>query len=190
MAIKTFTTGEVLTASDTNTFLANSGLVFVTSGALATATTDFVGCFTSTYSNYRITMQGVGLSANDDIFFRLLSNTTPATGADYNWAMRGLTSAGGASDVNAAAQTLGYTGFRVDGVSNASIGAVVMDVFAPQLGQRTFWTVAATAFSTNFIGRNGMNVHNNTSVYDGIRFMTNTATTMQGTVTIYGYRKS
>jgi hypothetical protein len=27
MAIKTFTTGEVLTASDTNTYLANSGLV-------------------------------------------------------------------------------------------------------------------------------------------------------------------
>jgi hypothetical protein len=30
MAIKTFTTGEVLTASDTNTYLANSGLVFET----------------------------------------------------------------------------------------------------------------------------------------------------------------
>jgi hypothetical protein len=29
MAIKTFTTGEVLTASDTNTYLANAGLVFV-----------------------------------------------------------------------------------------------------------------------------------------------------------------
>jgi hypothetical protein len=29
MAIKTFTTGEVLTAADTNTYLANSGLVYV-----------------------------------------------------------------------------------------------------------------------------------------------------------------
>jgi hypothetical protein len=27
MAIKTFTTGEVLTAADTNTYLANSGLI-------------------------------------------------------------------------------------------------------------------------------------------------------------------
>ena len=29
MAIKTFTTGEVLTASDTNTYLNNGGLVFI-----------------------------------------------------------------------------------------------------------------------------------------------------------------
>ena len=34
MAIKTFTTGEVLTASDTNTYLANAGLVYITSTAV------------------------------------------------------------------------------------------------------------------------------------------------------------
>ena len=31
MAVKTFSTGEVLTASDTNTYLNNGGLVYITS---------------------------------------------------------------------------------------------------------------------------------------------------------------
>jgi hypothetical protein len=39
MAIKTFTTGEVLTASDTNTYLANSGLVYVKSQTIGSGVT-------------------------------------------------------------------------------------------------------------------------------------------------------
>ena len=58
MAIKTFTTGEVLTAADTNTYLANSGLVYITSVSLAGATAAspvaITSCFSSTYTNYRI----------------------------------------------------------------------------------------------------------------------------------------
>ena len=38
MAIKTFVTGTVLTAADTNEYLANSGLVFVKGGTIATTT--------------------------------------------------------------------------------------------------------------------------------------------------------
>jgi len=37
MAIKTFTTGEVLTAADTNTYLTNSGFQYVSSGSFTNA---------------------------------------------------------------------------------------------------------------------------------------------------------
>jgi hypothetical protein len=56
MAIKTFTTGEVLTASDTNTYLANAGLVYVKSQTIGTGVSSVIvsDCFTTDYDNYKI----------------------------------------------------------------------------------------------------------------------------------------
>jgi hypothetical protein len=56
MAIKTFTSGEVLTSADTNTYLANSGLVYIAEGSTSTSVLglNFNNVFTSTYDNYRI----------------------------------------------------------------------------------------------------------------------------------------
>ena len=58
MAIKTFTTGEVLTAADTNTYLANSGLVYVKSQTIGSAVSsvNVTSAFSSTYDNYVITL--------------------------------------------------------------------------------------------------------------------------------------
>jgi hypothetical protein len=51
MAIKTFVTGTVLTAADTNEYLANSGLVYITSTSAVPlqATVTISGCFSATY---------------------------------------------------------------------------------------------------------------------------------------------
>ena len=83
MAIKTFTTGELLTASDTNTYLANSGLVYITGGALSSTAVNFVGCFTSTYTDYRIVVDSLAWNATGDLFYQFLTGTTPYTNADY-----------------------------------------------------------------------------------------------------------
>ena len=77
MAIKTFSTGEILTASDTNTYLANSGLVYVAKATLATNTTDLVGCFSSTYDNYRIVLDGLNPNSSSDIYWRLQIGDVP-----------------------------------------------------------------------------------------------------------------
>ena len=66
MAIKTFTTGEVLTASDTNTYLANSGLVYIKqqtvgSGVASVTVSD---AFSATYDSYLIIDTG-GTMSND-----------------------------------------------------------------------------------------------------------------------------
>jgi hypothetical protein len=60
MAIKTFTTGEVLTAADTNTYLANSGLVYVASTTVGTGVSSVTvsSAFNSTYDNYKIIYSG------------------------------------------------------------------------------------------------------------------------------------
>jgi hypothetical protein len=54
MAVKTFTAGEVLTAADTNTYLANAGLVYVSSAAVSNVTSFDVTGFTNAYSMFRV----------------------------------------------------------------------------------------------------------------------------------------
>lgn len=56
MAVKTFTTGEVLTAADTNTYLANSGLQYVSSGTFTNAASFDVTGFSSTFDYYKVFM--------------------------------------------------------------------------------------------------------------------------------------
>lgn len=80
MAVKTFTSGEVLTSSDTNTYLANSGLVYISTTNFATAsTTQFTSAFTSTYRNYRTYLE-VKASSGTNFYIRFLVGTTVQTG--------------------------------------------------------------------------------------------------------------
>jgi hypothetical protein len=78
MAIKTFTTGEVLTASDTNTYLANSGLVFVKSQTIGSgvASVTVSDAFNSTYDAYKIVATNVSASAGGTVSFALGGITT------------------------------------------------------------------------------------------------------------------
>ena len=88
MAIQTFTAGQILTAADTNTYLANSGLVYVTSVAITGTPVTFVdvtSCFSSTYDNYRIlyTAKGNGTAAFHSLTF-YNGGTPTATGYYIN----------------------------------------------------------------------------------------------------------
>jgi hypothetical protein len=190
MAIKTFTTGEVLTASDTNTYLANSGLVYVAGGALSSTAVNFAGCFTSEYRDYRIVVDSVAFNAAGDMYYQLLTGTTPETGANYFWALNGYKSTGVANNSGAGTQTLGYLGVSNIGANNLIVGAATWDIYGPQLAQRTILTGHGAGVSTDYVGLSGMNAHNLTTGYTGIRFLTSAATTFTGNVTIYGYRKA
>jgi hypothetical protein len=62
MASKTFTSGEVLTAADTNTYLNNGGLVLVGTRTFASGSGGYISysdAFTSTYTNYRIVYNNI-----------------------------------------------------------------------------------------------------------------------------------
>ena len=68
MAVKTFTS-STLTASDTNTYLANAGLVYVTSvtGGTGVTTITVSNCFSSTYDAYRIVLTGGTASSSESL---------------------------------------------------------------------------------------------------------------------------
>lgn len=165
------------------------GLELVATGTLSSTATNFVGCFTSAYDNYRIIIDQVSFSSAADVYWRMLSGTTEQTGANYSWMLRGINTAGTSQDSFATAQTLGYTGCTGSGVNNLRIGMVTMDITAPAVAQRTLVSSTATSYNAAWISRTGMSVHDVTTAYDGIRFVTNAAPTFAGNVSIYGYRK-
>ena len=191
MAIKTFTTGEVLTASDTNTYLANAGLVYIASGTLSSTATNFASVFSSTYRNYRVVISSIQMSNTGYVYFQMLTGTTPNTSAEYAWAFAGYTAGGTAANDNATGQAVGFLGWAQSGANNIPIGALSFDIYAPNAAERTFLTVQATSFSGTLTSRVGLSEHNLTTAYDGIRFLTNNgAVTFGGNVTIYGYRQA
>lgn len=189
MAIKTFTTGEVLTASDTNTYLANSGLVYITADTLSSAATDFIGCFSSTYDHYRILINRATLSAATDLCFQMLSGTTPATTNAYYSGYVGLTSTGASlNQVNQATNP-----GRLGGGSNdpGSYIDISLDIFNPFLANTTQLTIGAAFFLAGGYGyRNGGATHAVNTSYNGIRILSAGGQTIGGKVTIYGYRKA
>ena len=187
MPVPDFSPGEVLTASAMDKI----GLWRVGGGALSGSATNFVGCFTSDYDNYRIVMSSLSLSANADIYWQGLVGTTPSTSGDYSFAYLGLT--GTSVQLNAAnsAATVGYTGFTASGgVGGIIVGSVSMDVYSPARAERTFVTSNAVGYASTFYGRQGMSHFNLTTAFNGIQFNTAGATTMTGRVDIYGYRKA
>jgi len=172
------------------TAVGNSGLVYITSGSLSGTTTNFVGCFTSTYDNYRIVLSSCSMSGDGDIYWRGLVGSTAGTTADYSFAMNGLITSGTSFNATNAAASLGYTGVSaVGGVGNVIVGSSSIDFYGPKLTQRTFATVNGMGYYSGFYGRSGMTHFNLTTSFDGIQFLSATASTMSGTVTIYGYRK-
>jgi hypothetical protein len=86
MAIKTFTTGEVLTASDTNTYLANSGLQYVDGATFAGAASFDVTGFTSDYLFYELRISvaaASGTSVTGVLFSGATARATNYYGATF-----------------------------------------------------------------------------------------------------------
>lgn len=179
-----FSVGQVLTSAVMN----QAGLWKIASGDLSSTSTNFASCFTDDYRNYRIIISNIAMNATGVLYFRMLSGTTAQTGSDYFWAFNGLTVTGTNSPSSNQSQTVGYLGANFTGVNNLAVGAVSIDIINPKIAARTVLNTHATSVDTNFLARVGLSVHNVATAYDGIQFLTNTATTMTGKVVIYGYR--
>ena len=181
MATKTFLTGEVLTAADTNTYLANSGLVFVKSQTVGTAVSSVTvaNAFSATYDNYKIMYSGGTASGGSLIGLRL-----GATAANYknsyiytSW-NNTVTGSGSAADAT-------FARFGRAGTLGTSSGAC--ELLSP------FLTVP-----TRFVGQDisatdgGMFVGymDNTTSYTDFTLIPSGVTLTGGTVTVYGYRKA
>jgi hypothetical protein len=182
MAIKTFTTGEVLTASDTNTYLANSGMVYVTSATIGTgvSTVTVSGAFSATYDQYHIIINGGTASTSDFIAMTLGATTT-----GYYEGRPGIAIPGGA-----------YAGNITNNGGNFFVGQFtttgksMSTVLAnPFLATETRHYSQGFSTSTSSCAYSS-GVLNNTTSYTAFTLAANAGTWTGGTVTVYGFRKA
>ena len=183
MAIKTFTTGEVLTASDTNTYLANAGLVYITATTVTAQTTVVIdNCFTSTYAHYFITYNFTTSIAGQYTALRLRAGGTPK---DVNYDRVGFfTTTGGASGADGfgTAQTEHYLAGQS---TTMLVGSVY--VYNPKVSGRTGFS--GTASYPGLYQSNGSQTE--TYSADGFQiFAAGNAATYTGTVRVYGLRQA
>jgi hypothetical protein len=191
MAIKTFTTGEVLTAADTNTYLANSGLVYVGQTTATSGTTlDLSNCFSSTYDAYRIVLSDIRLAGSGSINFQLMNGTTPAT-TNYAWAFTRV-----AYDSTTSINGSGYPSYASTWITSNTSGTVSsafsMDVFNPFLAQVSYYQCNAT--DNRGVNGYGLQLGGGTQYdatsYSSMRFTLTASTISNITATCYGYRKA
>lgn len=180
MAVKTFTTGEVLTAADTNTYLNNGGLVYIKSQTIGTAVSSVTvsNAFSSTYDNYRVTVSGVTTSVADTV----MQGQIGAATSGYNSAMRLYKL--GSGDVTLAQSSAANFYCAVHDSNNT---VTVFDVFSPNLARYTVWSGGAFGYLSQFTFGGELQ---NTTQYTDITFTAFSGTYTGGTITVYGYRKA
>ncbi len=183
MAIKTFTTGEVLTASDTNTYLANSGLVYIKSQTVGSAVSSVTvtGAFSADYDRFLIIWVGGVSSAVPNMRLTLGSTSTGYYHSGF-FANYANTSTGFAGQSNGSSWDAGYAT-----TNNVGISVELQDPFATRTTMMR--TQATTTASTGFMNFYAGFLDNTTS-YTSFTYTPTTGTLTGGTITVYGYRKA
>lgn len=189
MAIKTFTTGEILTASDTNTYLANSGLVYVTQvSPTASTAVQIPSCFSSTYNNYKVIVTPISVVSASDVRLKLLVGTTPTSTGYY---MTNIFASGGSissSSENAQTSFRGvYCG--TGGTGTGPFNFLEFDIYGVFATTPTRYRMQSSAWDgTNTVNRSATGFHDGSTSFNGLELSAGSNITC--TVSIYGYRKS
>jgi hypothetical protein len=189
MTVKTFTSGAILTASDTNEYLANAGLVYITQATVGSgvANVDFTSCFSATYDNYLVSVSGVTTPGVGVVgtFQPLASGSLPGTNNFFGNSFYVLT--GGAGGLTNAASTNGSYAEAGSMTNSTGGNSFTFQVFAPFRSEltRVTWTNADITY-----WRTSAFVHNLANSYNGFRFTALGSTMTGGTITVYGYRKA
>lgn len=184
MAVKTFTQGEVLTTADTNTYLTNGGLVYITETSFTTSTAVNVNnCFTSGYDNYKLVISMVGSVGGNAYNLRYRVSGADNTSASYfYYGFYWTTSA-----VNLT--TTSATGlFLSNRSTGTSYDSCVVEVFNPQRAVLTAHQVEAIEVNTGLLIKTG-GFFNGTNQFDGFTLYPGSGN-MTGTVRVYGYRQA
>ena len=182
MAVKTFTT-EVLTSADTNTYLANSGLVYVSSTTVGTTVSSVTvsSAFSTTYDAYQIIWTGGLISADTSISVVLGSSVTGYYG-NYTYANYGNTSVASANDNNGSK-------FSIIGGGDPFNGSSCMFILNnPFVLKQTYVFAFGVAYSTFNGTYNGRKADANS--YTAFTLAPASGTMTGGTITVYGYRKA
>ena len=193
MAIKTFSSGEVLTASDTNTYLNNGGLVYISEGSTSSSVIglNFNNVFSSTYSNYRIVIDYFRpVTASRFVALQLRVGGVD-TATNYSYTYRGLYQDGTSADNFSGTPAVAFIDAGLFNSTNTfSFNSSVIDIIAPNKTERTFFNVNSTLYNSQWGTRNGMGVHNADTSFTGFSLYTNSGNMTTLRCKIYGYRQA
>ena len=184
MPVKSFTQGEKLTYTDTNTYLTNGGLVWISSTTVgsAVATVTVSNAFSSTYDSYRIVVRGITPSAQDSFMIMMGSG---ATTNHYSSMYYDLYTGGSTGFARTNNTGKIYCALNESGNTNSSFA---IDVHNPYLTVMT--QVHGTYAGRAYVGWSGGMQNQNTS-FTSFTICTDGAGTMTGgTIQLYGYRKA
>lgn len=190
MAVKTWTS-ERVTSADINTYLTNSGLVYVGGGSLSAVTNSFSNVFSSTYDNYRIVLSGLNNASTTtrqlSIRLRTSSDDTSATYYSqihfaYGAAVGGIVS----QNATTSAELFSLSQSTPAGAS------ATFDITGPNLAVITNWFGHRWAYQSNvatFVAGTFWGCMNTSTQYTGFSII-GTTDALSGTVRIYGYRQA
>lgn len=184
MAVKTFTS-EVLTSADTNTYLANSGLVYVASTTFsASSGVEMSNCFSSTYDNYEVHLTYYGSATTNTSFQMMTGTNTKDTSATYN--RFGFYWLAGVTALDATGQTSWFV--TNHGTTSSAYSNSQTTIFRPNVA-----SVKTEIRHRGYSGDSDLTVYLDetttaTTAYTGL-YLLPTSGTITGTITIYGYRK-
>ena len=188
MAVKTFSVGEVLTASDTNTYLNNGGLVYVGQVTATSGTTVQVdNAFSSTYHSYRIVTSNMKCAAASGITLKL-RNSGGASSTGYYYNSVYLNSYGGTTPTWGSVANDGS--FATYAVADVTMAGFAFDVFNPNLAEFTMFTgIAVDPRTTGSPRFSFQGFHNQATAYTGFD-MIFSQTIQSIAIRIYGYRQA
>jgi hypothetical protein len=183
MAVKTFSS-EVLTSADTNTYLANAGLVYVTSATIGSTVSSVTvsSAFSATYDAYRVVVVGGTGSTTDGVAVSM----SGGPGSGYYYGLVYATYASAA--VNAAVNT--NNGARwsfVGGTTAGQASSFVFDLYNPFLSLYT--TIHNGSYAGGLTAGTGNGYLAAATSFTGVVITPQSGTLTGGTVTVYGYRK-
>jgi hypothetical protein len=164
-----------------------AGLTFIASASPSAVSSQSINnCFSSTYQNYLIVMNLLNSAGEDPLLWRMRASGTDASGSDYDFIQEFVYN----SD-QLISSTNNSTSARASIVAASVQSGVIINVNRP-------FDAAPTILQSNAAWYNGNDamrkigiaaVHNVSTSYDGITFLT-TGGTMTGTIRVYGYSNS
>jgi hypothetical protein len=183
MAIKTFTAGAVLTAADTNTYLANSGLVYVSSTTVGSAVSSVAvsSAFSSTYDNYKIIYSG-GAGSSLITLGMSLGASTAGYSSVVNYALYATPTTPVSAGDNSQSKW-GYIGYA--STNYTSLNVDLMNPFAA-----LYTAYGAAPWAAVTVAGTSAGIHAVATSYTGFTIYAMTGTITGGTITVYGYRKA
>ncbi len=189
MAVKTFTTGEVLTAADTNTYLANAGLVYIKSHTITNATTNQIDdIFSATYSAYVMVWTGLIMSGATHVQIQFRNSGGTSSTGYYSGGLEVTT---GATVVGVGQSNASGGQCAIIGVSSDESGGIV-EIYNPyESTMKTSWTgrgIDARTGGNPLRLQNGW--HNVDASYTGLIISGGANSFTSGLITFYGYRKA